>query len=101
LKDEGWGRGRNPVMNITWMDAVQYCNWCSRAMGFPEAYTEAGNLITLDGIFQKGSTLPFFSGKHHSTEKYIKDLEIVSGFRLPTDVEWEYVAKVDEHPFIF
>lgn len=23
-KDEGWGRGRNPVMNITWLDAIKF-----------------------------------------------------------------------------
>ena len=25
--DEGWGRGRRPVINISWHDAVAFCKW--------------------------------------------------------------------------
>ena len=28
-KDEGWGRGNRPVINISWLDAIKYCNWRS------------------------------------------------------------------------
>ena len=31
--DEGWGRGRRPVINVTWMDAKQYVVWLSRKTG--------------------------------------------------------------------
>ncbi len=27
--DKGWGRGRRPVINIDWNDAVEYCKWIS------------------------------------------------------------------------
>lgn len=33
LKDEGWGRGRRPVINITWMEADGYAMWLSRKTG--------------------------------------------------------------------
>jgi formylglycine-generating enzyme required for sulfatase activity len=28
--DEGWGRGRQPVINVSWRDAVGYVNWLSK-----------------------------------------------------------------------
>ena len=34
--DEGWGRGRRPVINVSWDDAQSYAAWLSRETG--EAY---------------------------------------------------------------
>ena len=31
--DEGWGRGRRPVINVSWDDAKQYVAWLSRRTG--------------------------------------------------------------------
>jgi len=31
--DEGWGRGRRPVINVSWRDAVAYTHWLSDQMG--------------------------------------------------------------------
>ena len=31
--DEGWGRGRRPVMNVSWDDAQSYVHWLSRRTG--------------------------------------------------------------------
>jgi formylglycine-generating enzyme required for sulfatase activity len=31
--DQGWGRGRRPVINVTWDDAQRYVEWLSRLTG--------------------------------------------------------------------
>ncbi len=31
--DEGWGRGRRPVLNVTWEDAREYVRWLSEQTG--------------------------------------------------------------------
>jgi formylglycine-generating enzyme required for sulfatase activity len=33
--DEGWGRGKRPVMNVSWEDAKAYADWLSRKTGQP------------------------------------------------------------------
>jgi len=32
-RDEGWGRGSRPVINVSWEDAVNYAKWLSQATG--------------------------------------------------------------------
>jgi len=32
-KDEGWGRGKRPVVNVSWNDAVAYTEWLSERTG--------------------------------------------------------------------
>ena len=31
--DEGWGRGRRPIINVTWNDAKEYVAWLSSQTG--------------------------------------------------------------------
>lgn len=33
--DEGWGRGRRPVINVSWHDATAYADWLARETGKP------------------------------------------------------------------
>src|SRR4030095_15877852 len=33
--DRGWGRGRRPVINVSWQDVQQYLTWLSKNTGMP------------------------------------------------------------------
>jgi formylglycine-generating enzyme required for sulfatase activity len=78
----GWNessvRGaRKPVEQVTWYDAVSYCNKRSTADGYTPAYT-----IT-DAIYD---------GNHTMSATVIWD-RAANGYRLLTEAEWEYACR--------
>lgn len=41
--DRDWGRGLMPAINVSWWDAIAYCNWLSENEELPLAYDINGN----------------------------------------------------------
>ncbi len=74
-----------PVENVSWYDAIYFCNKLSEKMGLKPVYS-------VDGITDV-SKWGYSPHQGNSIRGEIKQNETVSGFRLPTYNEWNYAAK--------
>jgi formylglycine-generating enzyme required for sulfatase activity len=56
-----------PIINISWLEAAQFCNWLSRQEGLTPVY--------------------------HIKNKQLKGINNSDGYRLLTEAEWEWLAR--------
>ena len=79
----GEGRGEeHPVTNVSWYDAVKYCNAKSERAGLKPCYYTG-----------KGRT---FADVYRAGRKNLTELMVdwgADGYRLPTEAEWEKAAR--------
>ena len=88
--EKGEVQKKRPVENVSWHDALVFCNKLSKAMGLTSVYSVEGE--DLDNMPYKQT--PAAHDRYERKKKWDNAVmnENANGYRLPTEMEWMWAA---------
>ncbi len=96
-RDNGWGRGRRPVINVSWKDALAYTQWLSKQTGYKyRLLTEA----EWEYIARAGTTTKYWWGDNIGENRAVCT-DCTSGYGLEKEAaaRTAIVGSFKENPY--